>query len=442
MNRAMLADAARVLVTRVVLRASNLIVLLVLVRSLEVAELGFYGYAMATAVVLAIALDLGQRQAAAYLVGHEPERAPAVVTHLLASALLLAALGIVLCWVALQLGGFRADFGATLMLLAALGTAPMLVLRMGQGVFLGRGDLAGFNRSELLSRGVMLVGVLAAWLAGLLDLGAALILLLVAHLVAAGFLVTRLRGDLAPRTLLEPRLVRRMLRLGAAFAGATLLMVLQGRLGIWLVGARLDAEAVGLYFGVQRLGEALVEIASAVGIVIFSHGVRALDPKASAGDAIRIARVVTALMAVVALLASLLAVPLLALVLGAPFAAEATTFRLVMLGTVASCFAMMVYPSLSAQGLAHYGIAGYGAGCAVALALLLLLLPQAGLPGAGMAFAAATWTTLAVLVAGYRRRFAFPLAQILLPQPEDLRALLALSRELPVKLRRAARPGR
>ena len=52
----------------------------------------------------------------------------------------------------------------------------------------------------------------------------------------------------------------------------------------------LGEEALGLYFGSQRLGEILVEVATAVGIVIFSHGVRATDIKSSALDAIRIDR--------------------------------------------------------------------------------------------------------------------------------------------------------
>src|SRR3712207_8814729 len=100
-------------------------------------------------------------------------------------------------------------------------------------------------------------------------------------------------------------------------------MILMGRIGIWLVNALLGPEALGLYFGVQRLGEMLVEVATAVGVVIFSHGVRNLDQRAAAVDAVRIPRLVTPCMALLGLLALVWARPVLPLFLGAPHAAAA-----------------------------------------------------------------------------------------------------------------------
>ena len=152
-----------------------------------------------------------------------------------------------------------------------------------------------------------------------------------------------------------------MLRYGGELWIAMLLLILLGRIGFWIVSWQLGEDALGLYFGSQRLGEILVEVATAVGIVIFSYGVRATDIRASALDAIRIARLVTALMALVALVAWLLARPLLGLVLGPDYAAEPGAFRLVMLGALANSYTTMLYPCLSAQGLARWGIAAFAA---------------------------------------------------------------------------------
>src|SRR5207302_736038 len=79
----------------------------------------------------------------------------------------------------------------------------------------------------------------------------------------------------------------------------------------------------------------------------------------------------------------------LTLFLGAPYAAEAETFRLVMLGTLAACFSVMLFPCLSSQGLARVGIWSYGLGCAVALIGCLALIPPWHLTGAGLAYALA-----------------------------------------------------
>ena len=165
MHAAMLVDSLWVLLTRLVMRAANFAVFLLLARSLGVAEFGFYGYVMSTALVLAIAFDLGLRQSGAWLIGQEPAADRAVTTHLMTLWLVLGSLGVLACWLMLEAGGYVAGYGA-LALVAALNVAPMLCLRTGQGVFLGRGDLGSLNRSELISRAIMLSGTIGLWAAG------------------------------------------------------------------------------------------------------------------------------------------------------------------------------------------------------------------------------------------------------------------------------------
>ena len=72
MQTAMLMDSLWVLLTRLVMRAANFAVFLLLARSLTVGEFGFYGYVISTALVLSVAFDLGLRQSGAWLIGQEP----------------------------------------------------------------------------------------------------------------------------------------------------------------------------------------------------------------------------------------------------------------------------------------------------------------------------------------------------------------------------------
>ncbi len=422
MHAAMLVDSLWVLLTRLVMRAANFAVFLLLARSLGVAEFGFYGYVMSTALVLAIAFDLGLRQSGAWLIGQEPAADPAVTTHLMTLWLVLGSLGVLACWLMLEAGGYVAGYGA-LALVAALNVAPMLCLRTGQGVFLGRGDLGSLNRSELISRAIMLSGTIGLWALGVLDLRTAIWVLLAAHTMAALYLLWQIRGGISPSTLFQAPLVARMLRYGAELWIAMLLLILLGRIGFWIVSWQLGEQALGLYFGSQRLGEILVEVATAVGIVIFSYGVRTPDIRASALDAIRIARLVTALMALVAIVAMLLASPLLSLTLGPDYAVDPGAFRLVMLGALANSYSTMLYPCLSAQGLARWGIGAFALGSAVAALAFYTLTPALGLTGAGLAYALAQTCAVAVIVLAYRRRFGFAVAEVLLPQREDARAL-------------------
>ena len=351
----------------------------------------------------------------------------AVTTHLVTLWVVLGSAGILACWLMLKAGGYVTDYGA-LALIGALNVAPMLLLRTGQGVFLGQGQLGKLNRSELIARAVVLAGTGGCWFLDLLDARTAIWALLGAHAAAALYLLLQVGRDIRLDTLPDPRLVVRMLRYGLELWIAVLFLVLLGRIGLWVVSWQLGETALGLYFGAQRLGEILVEVATAVGVVISSHGVRAKDIKASALDAIRIARLVTALMALVAMAAAVLARPLLGLVLGPDYAAEPAAFRLIMLGALASSYTTMLYPCLSAQGLARWGAVAFGLGSAVAVVAFIALTPVFGLAGAGLAYALAQTTAVAIIVSAYRQRFGFSISAILLPQPEDARALQALGR--------------
>lgn len=437
MQTALLKDSLWVLGTRLVLRGANFVVFILLARVLSAGEFGFYGYVMSTALVLSVGFDLGLRQSTAFFVGHEPENAPAVATHLLLLWCVLAVLAVLVCWLMLGSGGYTSDFG-TLALVGAIGTAPMLLLRMGQGIFLGQGNLKALNQSELISRAAMLLGSLGLWAGGRLDVATAIWTLLVAHALASLYLLAQVWREISLRTLLDPALVRRMLTHGFVFASATILMIALGRVGIWLVSDLMGPAALGRYFGVQRLGEILVEVATAVGVVIFSHGVRAPDIRESAGDAIRIARLVTALMAVGGLCCIIAAEPLLRLTLGPEFAAEALAFRLIMIGTLANCFTTMLFPCLSSQGLARVGTVAFAVGIAVAALACWGLVPPLGLAGAGIAYILAQGAVALIIVLAYRSRFGFRTAEILLPQREDAVAILSLARRLPAYLRRPA----
>ena len=107
-----------------------------------------------------------------------------------------------------------------------------------------------------------------------------------------------------------------------------------------------------------------------------------------------------------------------------------------MLGALANSFTTMLYPCLSAQGLARWGIGAFALGSAVAAMAFYLLTPPLGLAGAGLAYALAQVAAVAVIVYAYRRRFGFAVATILLPQAEDARAVGEIAHGALGRLRR------
>ncbi|MFO1067404.1 MAG: polysaccharide biosynthesis C-terminal domain-containing protein [Geminicoccaceae bacterium] len=434
MNGRMLVESLWVLVTRLANRGSNFLVFLLLARSLPVADFGLYGYVVATTMVVSVACDLGLRQAAAQQIGRGGANAAAVTSLLLLLWLplgLAAGLGAA---VSLHWGDFSLTTG-TLALVAG-STAAMLLIRMGQGVFLGQGAIRALNQSELVSRVVMLNGTIALWLLGRLDLVAALWLLLLAHAAAGLWLVIQLRG-LLTLALPEGALIRRMLRAGIAFASGILLMILMGRVGIWVVNAKLPADSLGIYFGLLRLSEMIVEVATAVGVVLFSHGVRSASDVAAARDSVRVARLVLAVMAVCAALLALVAGPFLRVMLGAEFAPHVTAFRILLAAAIPACLTMMLFPSLTARGHARFGAIVFGPGVAANGLLTWWLAPSGGVAGAALAVLAANLLVAVILMLLFRRQIGTGLREMILPSLEDLGEIRAMAMR---RLRRGRSP--
>jgi len=422
----MIVDMISVLVTRFAMRFANFIVLLVLVHALTPAEFGYYGYAMASLVMMSIVAAAGQRQTIALILGKDDHDHEAALAHLLIfyGVLALVSTGVMVLIMT------NASFapGTTTLLLVLLTMAPALALRMGQGIFVGLGQINRLNQSEMTSRAILLGAVLLLWLTDRLTLGLTMAAVCLSHIAAMAYLGWQIRSSWPRRLVWRWGLGRFMLRQGIIFAGGFIGLIMLGRVGVWIVDGILGAEAVGRYFGIVRLSEMVAEVATAIGVVIFSHGVRADDSAASARATVRTARSVTALLALLALGLCLAAEPLLAFTMGPAYAEVADGFRFLVVGATLSCFSMMLFPSLSAHGHAAWGYRLFGLGTLQAALLAWPLTGMAGVEGAALAMASAQATVALAFVLVYRRVFDLPLHEILLPKPVDLACLRKILR--------------
>ncbi|MEZ5863459.1 MAG: hypothetical protein R3D25_05070 [Geminicoccaceae bacterium] len=338
--------------------------------------------------------------------------------------LVLGSAAVLAMHLAIRLAGLVDD--TALLWTAALVAAPALFMRTRQGIFLGRGQIAALNRSELASRAVLLLGTAGLAAGGWLALPSIVWLLLLSYL--AGALVVLV--DVAPRlTVADFRAAATalaLLRRGLGFAAGIIAMIMLGRVGVWVVGGLLSADELGRYFGLMRLAEMVAEIATAVGMVIFSHGVRRTGERAAAvADTLRLTRLVGALMALVSVVILALAEPLLALALGPAYAGAADAFRLMVVGALAGCYGMMLFPGLSSQGEEKLGALIFVVGTATAALLAFVLATRHGLTGAALAMALAQGVTLVGFLLAYRRAFGVAIQDALLPRAEDFRLLAA-----------------
>ncbi|MCB1969298.1 MAG: polysaccharide biosynthesis C-terminal domain-containing protein [Geminicoccaceae bacterium] len=425
MKPSMLLDAFWVLVTRFVMRAANLLVFMLLARGLDQEEFGQYGYVMASVLMLSVIFDIGLRQSSGLYLGKPDADQRRIVANVLAMWLVLGAFGSLAMAGVMVWGGF--DSSMLVVMLAAATLAPTLLIRMGQGTFLGLGRMRALNQSELASRALLLVGTFLAWLFDMLTIEFALALLFLSYAGAAGLLVWQIR-DLVGWPRIDVDIARPLLVTGMTFAGGIIGMIMLGRVGVWIVNALLGSADVGSYFAVMRLSEMIAEVATAVGVVIFSHGVRTEDRRIAALSSARTARCVSAVMAVGGLIALWLAEPVIRYSVGATYVEAADAFRILVIGSVLSCFSMMLYPGLSSQGEARYGLRVFGPGTVVAAVLCWWLVPSYGVVGAAVAMAFAQGVVAISIILIYRHVFGIELHKIIIPQHEDLVSLAGFIR--------------
>lgn len=423
MHPTMLLDACRVVATRLTMRAANFVVFLILARSLTPAEFGAYGYIVASVLMLSVIADLGLRQATAAAIGEGRDEAR-ILAQLVLIWLVLGSAAVLAMHLAISLAGLLDD--TALLWTAALVAAPALFMRTWQGIFLGRGRIAALNRSELASRAVLLLGTAGLAATGWLGLGSIVWLLLLSYLVGALVVLADVAPRLGVADFRAPAIALGLFRRGLGFAAGIIAMIMLGRVGVWIVGGLLSADELGVYFGLLRLAEMVAEIATAVGMVIFSHGVRRTGERAAAvADTLRLTRLVGALMALVTGVILVFAEPLLALALGPAYADATDAFRLMAMGAPAGCYGMMLFPGLSSQGEEKLGALVFVAGTLTAALLAFVLASSHGLVGAALAMALAQAATLAGFLMAYRRAFGVAVRDALLPQADDLRLLTA-----------------
>ena len=391
------------------MRGANFIVFLLLARSLALAEFGFYGFLISALLLVSVACDFGLRQSFAKSIGQGKITADQAFWHSLAAWLPLTFLAGFLLYMSLQF--FPQPETMTLPLALVLAMAPpVLFVRIAHGLLLGSGQLGGFNRSELAPRAVLLIGIVALWLIDAITLERVLWLLWLSYLSAAAVILVECRTALTTKPALAWHTLRDLAVTGLGFMVGIVAMMAFGRSGLIATSTLLDAEASGIYFGIMRLSEMIVEIAMAVGISLFSHGVRADDNAASARSLFAVSIAVTSMIALVALILCLLAQPILQLVMPEVPASAVPAFQLLLAAAVPASLAAMLHPGLASRGLPLLGAAAFACGLLVMALGAWVVVPHFGLTGLAALFLGAAIMVAAAQCVIYRKRFKVTLS--------------------------------
>jgi O-antigen/teichoic acid export membrane protein len=416
-----------VIASRIAVKFAVLISFLILGRALGAETFGKYAVFSASVYIAFQFANLGLRQASSHVIGQHPQREGAVMRALaiVFPVSVMTFIGVV--WILTHNHSeLSLEAGWLSLLLAGLGAVTISFM---QGVNLGRGRLGVFNVTEIVLQSVSSLIILGLFLLSLigaleLDLSLAIWSLVAGFVTAGAFSLMRTLPGSPSRTE-DPfvlGMLSSLLSYGWIYAFVLLLLTVNSRLAVFLI-ATSDPAAAGQYFVAQRLSEAFLEIASAVGLVLFSLGARAQDPV----EILKYSAALTRSLVLMALLAGVVLLLVLPYVLRQTFTETEpiglTTIVLLAATLPFTALNRTIYQALAGLGHPRIGAIGYGGAVLLNAGIAYALVPEFGISGAVGGFLAGQVLASFVLLNFIRMHYGLSAQMFLFVKRSDFTQL-------------------
>lgn len=418
----MLKDAFTVIFARGFIRVAQLIAFILLARFLTPAEFGYFGIVTSAIPLAAMLGSLGLRQSFAYEIGGGRfEAGDAVATMLLIWPLLtiVSSAGV---WYAMEkdVGGVSANGLAAII---ALGVGGAMFIKMVQGVFLGTGNIGRFSLTETLPRVTLTLALVGFALLDLIALDTALWTFAVSFAIVVPI---ALMSAIKSSSGFSPRFgsLPQMISYGIAFSLNLSMIILNLRVGMFLLGYFSGPEQAGYYFVATRINEIFLEAATALGLVVFSRMLSAGEPTEMLQRNIRISCWMFWSFMIGGVAVALLGPRLLVTLAGSEYESSAPLLQIMAFALAPSAAAKIIYPSIAGQGKPWFGTVAVVSAVVGNAALSYLLIGTLGARGAAFAFVTAQYLLIAIYIGVLRLRFGIPLRDFFLPRVSDARKLV------------------
>lgn len=343
-------DYIWVTVVRFLSKFVNLIFFSYIARILSFEDLAIYGYIFTSSILFSILFDFGFRNTIARIVGQggDMRRVSGTQNTFFLSALSLQFLAAYALLNYFILPGQAASFDVVILFFII--SSCMTYIRSSQGVLIGSGDVAEYNRSELAPRLALLCGTLFLVFRPSVGLFDCLLVLSFSQVFGVLYLsyVRYSSGHLFSISLLPIKDMRRLIYDGGLFMLSVLLMNLSKRANIYALS---DVEGgAGVYFALLRASEVMTEVALGISVVILSRIATSAGSKKD--DLEKIAR--TCRLSMLMLLPFVLFILLfrdyvLIAVVGPDFISYVDDFAIITLASYFGLVTTLVFPSLASR---------------------------------------------------------------------------------------------
>lgn len=409
----MLRQIALTAGTRVGLTIFGLATSIVTARFLGSAGRGDYFFMITLAALVVQFANLGLPASNTYFAARDPQRTGQLAANALwVSFIVGGGIGLSVALFA-QAVGMLQDTPVEYLWIAAALVPPTLYYLLATGILVGRGQIRALNALEVTVRGTLLPALVVAGLVGLGASGFVAVSVVVWALGGVAALV--LIGRYARLTF---RPSRELIAVGFRYATKSYLITLFAfialRGNIFLLRREFGPSDLGFYSIAMQIGDVLILLPQAVGMILFPHLVR--DSSERWARTRRAALWVAAIMTVLCAVTALVCGPVIHLLYGAEYDPSARVLQIMLPSIFSLAVAGILSQYLAAIGLPRPLVAVWAVGVVFVLLLSVALIPDHGAAGAAAALSIGNVAILAgILLSSYLYRNAEPRG----PRPLD-----------------------
>lgn len=412
-------EVVATILTRFGAKSINLLVFIVTARYLAIEDMATYGMVFSLTLIYSTVLDVGVRNSLAVFVGNSTDKADAYLKQAFLVWLLLAPLSFPIMYFSVEASD-QSDVVAS----SGILLASMLYLRMLQGALLGQGEIALFNRTELASRVLLLLGTgLILFAPGGVSLSNALWVLAFSQLGGALYLFSCQRRAIFQRNS-DATLAWQLVSRGFIFMLSVLLMHVAKRASFLVISQIATTEDSATFFALQRLTEALTEVGMAVSVVMFSRNVRAKSHLDAARETAQSSRLTLVVLGAAAVALGLLSRWLVPLALGPQYAGNDALFNLLLVSTLAGVVWVMLFPSMAVATSPSRVLLTMLPGATLSVTLAYLLGRSFGVMGAAWATLLSSLVTSYLFLLSYKAKYGLRVSDFIVPRYDDVSSIL------------------
>lgn len=259
-----------VLSARIILKGINFLSIFILLMYLDPKDMGQYGIFLSTVVLATTFGNIGYRNAIATSIG-AGEKYEIVYSIIKKSFPLLLSVSVTIAFLIYYLSDFSITKNIILLTFFAVSFHLIIILRQGQ--CLGVGNVKLFNFLDVFPKFFVLIGISLSLLLFSFELLHALCSLTLGLFIAALisiFKIERTTNDTSLITIIE------FAKGGFPYALGIGLVMLNFNMPIYLTNYLMTADKVGQVFTAIRINDIFLELATAAGLMIFSHSARGM----------------------------------------------------------------------------------------------------------------------------------------------------------------------